>query len=133
MTPADASADMRPGWHTGVSWLTLLTSASTLVCCALPALLVAAGAGAALSVLVSTVPQIVWLSEHKIALFAIGGVMLALAGAAQWRARTLTCPPDPALADACTTTRDQSKWVFRASLAIYAVGFFFAFIAPALI
>ena len=37
----------------------LLASSGTLICCALPALLVAVGAVAALSSLVSAVPQLV--------------------------------------------------------------------------
>jgi hypothetical protein len=48
-----------------LSALSLFTSFSTLICCALPALLVALGAGAVLSTLVSHVPQLVWVSEHK--------------------------------------------------------------------
>ena len=59
----DGVAESRAGvWSSAVS---LFASSSTLVCCALPALLVAVGAGAALSSLVSAVPQLVWLSEHK--------------------------------------------------------------------
>ena len=44
-------------------------------------MLVALGAGAALSSLVGALPQIVWLSEHKLPVFLGAGVMLALAGA----------------------------------------------------
>ena len=43
-------------------------------------MLVALGAGAALSSLVGALPQIVWLSEHKLPVFLGAGVMLALAG-----------------------------------------------------
>ena len=53
------------------SLATLFASSGTLVCCALPALLVALGAGAALSSLVSAVPQLVWMSENKEALFVL--------------------------------------------------------------
>ena len=48
----------------GVTWVTLATGASTLLCCALPALLVALGAGAVLATAVSVFPQLVWVSEH---------------------------------------------------------------------
>ena len=119
--------------HATLSWLSVFTSGSTLVCCALPALLVAIGAGAALSGLVSAVPQIVWLSEHKVAVFGLSGAMLIVAGAMQWRARSvLACPPDRALAAACATTKDYSLWIWVASVAIYLVGIFFAFAAPLL-
>lgn len=115
-----------------VSFLSLFTSGSTLICCALPALLVSLGAGAAMAGLVGTFPQIVWLSEHKVPLFAIAGVMLAIAGAMQWRARSLPCPADPALAAACTRARKTSTWIYGFSVVMFAVGFFFAFIAPRL-
>ena len=119
----------------GFSWLSVFTSSSTLVCCALPALLVALGAGAALASLVGAFPQIVWLSEHKIPLFLAAGVMLALAGLLQWSARrdaVLACPPERALAEACATAKDYSLIVYWVSVAIYATGLFFAFIAPLL-
>ena len=116
-----------------VSWLSIFTSSSTLVCCALPALLVAIGAGAALSSLVAAVPQIVWLSEHKIALFVIAGAMLIAAWSLQRRARELACPSDPVLAAACATTKDYSKTIFVTSIVIYLVGAFFAFAAPMLL
>ena len=112
--------------------LSLLTSSGTLVCCALPALLVTLGAGAALSSLVAAVPQLVWLSEHKESLFVAATVMLALAGFMQWRARTLPCPADPALAAACMRTRTMSLRIYAVSLAIFLIGGFFAFIAPLL-
>ncbi len=112
--------------------LSLLTSSGTLVCCALPALLVTLGAGAALSSLVSAVPQLVWLSEHKEGLFATATAMLALAGFMQWRARTLPCPADPALAATCMRTRTMSLRIYAVSLAIFLIGGFFAFIAPLL-
>ena len=118
--------------HRPAAALALLASASTLVCCALPALLVSLGAGATLAALVGVVPQLVWLSEHKLALFAVSGAMLAGAGLLQWRARSLPCPIDPALARACTRTRRGSLRVWLASVALYAVGATFAFVLPLL-
>jgi hypothetical protein len=119
--------------NTLVSFLSLFTSGGTLICCALPALLVSIGAGAAMAGLVTTFPQIVWLSEHKVALFITAGVMLIAAGVMQWRARSLPCPADPALAAACTRTRKISVGIYWFSVAIFATGFFFAFIAPLII
>jgi len=117
------------GWF---SWLSIFTSAGTLVCCALPAALVAIGAGATLAGLVGAVPQLVWLSEHKVALFASAGMMLAAAGYFQHRVRFAPCPADPRLAAECERARRVSLKVYWVSLAIFAVGFFFAFVAPAL-
>jgi hypothetical protein len=114
------------------SLLSLFASSSTLVCCALPALLVALGAGAALSGLVGVFPQIVWLSEHKVGLFAFAGLMLAASGALQWHNRNAPCPVDPDLRDACLRTRKVSVRVYWVSVAIYLVGGWFAFVAPLL-
>jgi hypothetical protein len=114
------------------SLLSLLTSSGTLVCCALPALLVTLGAGAALSSLIAVFPQIVWLSEHKVAIFVFAAAMLALAGFMQWRARTLPCPADPLRAAACLRTRRLSFRMYLISLGIFFIGGYFAFIAPML-
>jgi hypothetical protein len=120
--------------HSTLSWLSVFTSGSTLVCCALPALMVAIGAGAALSGLVSAVPQLVWLSEHKLEVFGGAGIMLAAAGVLQWRARrALACPADSDLAASCETTKDISLVVWWVSVAILAIGAFFAFAAPLLL
>jgi hypothetical protein len=128
----DAKLDPALKQNAAVSVLSLFTSGSTLICCALPALLVSIGAGAAMAGLVTTFPQIVWLSEHKVALFGIAGVMLVAAGLMQWRAKRLPCPADPALAAACTRTRVVSARIYWVSVAITAVGAFFAFVAPLL-
>ena len=127
----DPSAAARPpsSW---ISWLSIFTSAGTLVCCALPAALVAVGAGATLAGLVSAVPQLVWLSENKAAVFGVAAAMLLAAGAMQWRARFAPCPADPRLAAECLRARRASNWVYCVSLAIFATGAFFAFVAPLL-
>jgi len=110
-------------------YLSLFTSAGTLVCCALPALLVTIGAGAALAGLVSTVPQLIWLSTYKVQVFAVAGVLLLVTGIMQWRMRNAPCPTDPQLAASCMRMRSVNKWVFMFSALIYVVGFFFAFLA----
>lgn len=112
------------------SLLALFTSSGTLICCAIPALLVAVGAGAALSSLIATVPQLVWFSEHKAVVFLTAGIMLAVSGVLQWQARRLPCPADPALAHACQRTRRTSLMVYFLSVSIFSIGGFFAFIAP---
>jgi hypothetical protein len=112
------------------SVLSLFASSSTLVCCALPALLVALGAGAALSSLVSVFPQVVWLSEHKLGLFLFAAAAMAGSGLLQWRNRTAPCPVDPMLRQACLKTRKTSWRVYLFSLAVYLVGGWFAFVQP---
>jgi hypothetical protein len=111
-----------------LAFLSLFTSTGTLICCALPALLVALGAGAALSTLISVLPGLVWVSEYKEVVFVAAGVMLVISGWLQWRSRFAACPVDPAQRDACLRTRRTSKRIYLASVAIYAVGGFFAFV-----
>ena len=125
---ADGMAKFRSGlWS---SFASLFASSSTLVCCAIPALLVALGAGAALSSLVSIFPQVVWLSEHKEALFGFAGLMMIGSGVLQWRNRSAPCPIDPALRDACLKTRKTASTVYAVSVVLYLIGGWFAFIQP---
>jgi hypothetical protein len=114
------------------AWAALATASGTLVCCALPALLVALGAGAALAGLVSVFPQIVWLSEHKALVFGAAAVAMGVAGWMQWRNRSAPCPTEPALRDACLRTRRWSARVYAISLLFLAVGAWFAFVQPLL-
>jgi len=108
--------------------LTIFSSFSTLLCCALPALLVSVGAGAALASVITTVPQLVWVSEHKIPLFAFAGLMLVLSGISTYRNRSAPCPADPAQAKSCLRLRRLSARVFYLSAIVYVIGFFFAFL-----
>jgi hypothetical protein len=119
--------------HKTISTLALFGSFSTLFCCALPALLVSIGAGAALIGLVNAVPQLVWLSEHKIGLFIFAGVMLTLSGVMRYVTRNAPCPADSAKAEACARMRRFSLGIFIFSLTLYCVGLFFAFLAQSLI
>lgn len=112
------------------SWMALFFSSGTLICCALPALLVVLGAGAALSTLIAWIPQLVWFSEHKTTVFAAAVVMVIASGLLQWRSRNLPCPADPALADACHAMRRRSLWVNLLSVLLLATGGGFAFVAP---
>jgi hypothetical protein len=115
-----------------IAFLSLFTSLSTIFCCALPALFVVLGMGAAFAGLVGAVPQLVLLSEHKILVFGLGGILLALGGLLQLRSRSGLCPVDPALGQACATTRDWSRFVYFVALGLYSIGSFFAFLAPLL-
>ena len=118
--------------NAALSAVALLTSSATLVCCVLPAVLVALGAGAVLAGLVTAVPQLVWLSVHKALVFGIAGVMLAASGAALWYARTLPCPTEPALARACRRLRRLSVILYTLALVSFTTGLVFAFVVPLL-
>ncbi len=115
--------------HKAIHTFALFGSFSTLLCCALPALFVSIGAGAALIGLVSAVPQLVWLSEHKTGLFIFAGVMLTVSGISRYLTRNAPCPIDVREAKACKRLRRIGLGVFCFSLVMYSVGFYFAFIA----
>ena len=112
------------------NYLTLFTSSGTIVCCAIPALLVSIGAGAALSSLITVFPQLVILSVYKIPIFIGAFMMLIISGILQYRSRNLPCPPDKNLANACTRTRKISLIIYFASVGIFIIGLLFAFILP---
>jgi hypothetical protein len=116
-----------------LSLLSLFSSGGTLVCCALPALLVSLGAGAVMASVVSSVPQIVWFSEHKLGVFIFAGMMLSISGFLQWKARSLPCPSDKELAELCNKTRVNSLRVYFFSVCVFLIGGFMAFVAPWLI
>ena len=113
-----------------ISFLTLFSSASTLVCCALPALLVTLGMGASLASFLGNYPQLIWLSEHKTFVFTSSGAMILLTGIMRKYSSTLSCPTERGLAEACRETKGISSVVFYVSVGIYLTGTFFAFIAP---
>src|ERR1700689_2346756 len=91
--------------NAGLAAGALLASSATLVCCVLPALLVALGAGATLAGLVTAVPQLVWLSAHKPPVFGIAIAFMTISGAALWYGRSLPCPADPDAAQSCRRLR----------------------------
>ena len=68
----------------GLSWLALVTSAGTLICCALPIVLVTLGLGATVAALTSSFPILVKLSMHKAWIFAISGALVLVAGWLMW-------------------------------------------------
>jgi hypothetical protein len=115
-----------------INYLTLFGSMSTLICCALPALLVSLGLGAVMAGLATNVPGLIWASEHKQGLFIFAGVMLAFNGFILWRNRNAPCPIDPNLRDACIKGRKTSKYLYFISLGIYLLGSIFAYILPSI-
>ncbi|MBI3047830.1 MAG: hypothetical protein HYY76_05920 [Acidobacteria bacterium] len=111
--------------------MSLFASFSTLICCALPSLLVLVGLGATVASLVSAAPWLVTLSRQKDWIFAGSGTLIALnvayvyALAPRFRA-DLTCPADEP--DACGTADHVSRMVLWVSAAIYVVGFLTAYL-----
>ena len=70
-----------------LSYFSLFTSLSTLLCCALPSLLVLFGLGASVASALSFMPWLVTLSRHKQWTFSVSGVLIEL------REHVLPCAP----------------------------------------
>ena len=119
--------------ETAAPTLALFASLSTLICCALPALLVTIGAGAALAGLASNAPGLVWLSAHKDWVFAVAGALLAGAALLRWVNRNAPCPVDPRAAAACMRLRRLSTIILGVAVFTYGVGVFFALFAAELL
>jgi hypothetical protein len=117
--------------NTGLAMGALLASSATLVCCVLPVVLVAIGAGAALAGLVTAVPQLIWLSEHKPLVFGTAGALLAISGITLWVGRRAPCPADPEVARSCQRLRRLSGIIYTVAVMSFAVGATFAFVLPA--
>lgn len=119
-----------------VPFFSLFASLGTLVCCALPSLLVLVGLGTSFASLLAAVPWLVTLSQHKVLTFAVAGALLAAA----WAHRTLIAPrlatPEACSADAATACEQATSvggrllWI---STTLYVAGVFVAYgLAPIL-
>jgi mercuric ion transport protein len=113
-----------------LSYFSLFTSFGTLLCCALPSLLVLAGLGASVASALAFWPWLVTLSQHKQTTFAVSGVLIAFGFVNRYylapKIRAKTCVSDNPLA--CEDTSRVSKVVLWLSAAIYVAGFFVAYV-----
>ena len=114
------------------SYLSLFTSFGTVLCCALPSLLVSIGMGATFAGLVGVFPQIVWLSENKVLVFSLSGVLILISCGLLYVNRYAPCPIDPNQANACAMSKKWSIRIIILSAILWFCGFFFAFLAPLL-
>lgn len=110
------------------SWGALAATGSTLMCCALPALLVSLGAGASLAGIIGLFPQLIWLSTHKLVVFGVAGLLLGITAYLQMR--PAVCPTDPTLASHCGRLRRTHRAVLWVATSMYTVGVFFALVLP---
>src|SRR5947208_10557152 len=73
------AATQNPGHRSAMlSYFSLFTSLSTLLCCALPSLLVLFGLGASVAPILAFTPWLVALSRHKVWTFSISGTLIGL-------------------------------------------------------
>lgn len=103
-------------------WITFFTSFSTLLCCALPSLMVAIGAGSTLVSLFTHWPWMITISEYKEVTWFVAGSLLSFNGWRLWKNRNAPCPLDPDLARTCAQARHFSLWLWGGSMIIYIVG-----------
>ena len=113
-----------------LSYLSLFTSLSTLLCCALPSLLVLFGLGSSIASLLSFMPWLVSLSRHKAWTFSISGALIALSFVNMYYLAPRLRPfggCDPADLSTCRDVSQISKILLWAATVTYAVGFFVAY------
>ena len=113
-----------------LSYFSLFTSVSTLLCCALPSLLVLFGLGASVASMLSFLPWLVTLSHYKRVTFFISGVLITLSFVNMYyiapRLKAQECSPDNPTA--CEDASRASKVLLWISAVIYALGFFVAYV-----
>jgi hypothetical protein len=115
-----------------LSYISLFTSLSTLLCCALPSLFVLFGLGATVASVLSRAPWLVAMSHHKHWVFLIAGLLIAgnfvyvYALAPRLHAKHGACDPnDPAV---CQAASRFSRVILWCSAALYLVGCFTAYL-----
>ena len=114
-----------------LNYFSLFSSFSTLVCCALPSVLVLLGMGTAVASLLSASPWLVSLSRHKIWTFSIAGVLIAMSFvmtyliAPRLREGEICDADDPTT---CGEVSKVSRVILWGSALIWSCGFFVAYL-----
>jgi hypothetical protein len=112
-----------------LSYFSLFTSVGTLLCCALPSLLVLLGLGASVASMLSFLPWLATLSRHKPWTFSISGILIALSFVDLYyiapRLKAQECMPDDP--SACADASRLSKVLLWGSAGIYSVGLLVAY------
>tara|TARA_X000000368_G_C22889568_1_gene648977 strand:+ start:117 stop:560 length:444 start_codon:yes stop_codon:yes gene_type:complete len=116
-----------------INFFSLFASSGTIICCALPSLLVAVGAGASLSSFLGAFPEIILISQYKEYVFLFAFISIIFAGIVQWKARNLPCPTNQKLAEHCKRSRKLSFYIYLLSVMLLSTGFVFTFILPMLL
>ena len=115
-----------------LSYASLFTSFGTLICCALPSLLVLFGLGATVASFLSAAPWLVTLSRHKSWVFLISGSLIGAnflytyGLAPRLRAAGAACPADAP--EACETASALSRTILWVSAVLYCIGLFSAYL-----
>src|SRR3984885_16132808 len=135
-TPLPLAPEQRARRVALASYFSLFSSFSTLICCALPSVLVLLGMGTAVASLLSAAPWLVILSRHKIWTFSIAGSMIAASFVMTYIVAPRLPRGDFCAAQDPTTCGEVSKLsrvVLWGSALIWSGGFFAAYLlAPIL-
>lgn len=114
-----------------LNYFSLFSSFSTLICCALPSVLVLLGMGTAVASLLSAAPWLVSLSRHKVWTFGIAGTLIAASFVMTYvvapclRAGETCDANDPTT---CSEVSRVSRLVLWSSAMIWSGGFFVAYL-----
>ncbi|MFQ6004929.1 MAG: hypothetical protein ACE5OQ_05435 [Woeseia sp.] len=125
---ANTSLVSESAMHQKWAWIALFTSSTTLICCAIPILLVSLGLGAVSASLFANLPILVTLAQHKAWMFTGSGAVLMLTAWLLFRPGR-ACPTDPDLAKMCESAHRWSTRFFWASATIWVIGFAAAYLA----
>ncbi|MGI4830291.1 MAG: hypothetical protein ACRYFU_19125 [Janthinobacterium lividum] len=114
-----------------LNYLSLFSSFSTLICCALPSVLVLLGLGTTVASLLSAAPWLVSLSRHKIWTFSIAGTLIAASFlmtyviAPRLQKDKVCAADDPTT---CGEVSNLSRVILWGSALIWSGGFFVAYL-----
>ena len=108
-------------------WITLFLASGTLLCCALPILLVTLGFGALVASLNYNIPELIFLAEHKVWTLLIAAIILMILAWVIWRPNQ-HCPSDHALAVLCQKSKLWNIRVFWISSMLWFIGFFTSYL-----
>jgi mercuric ion transport protein len=135
-TPLPLAPEQRARRAALLNYFSLFSSFSTLICCALPSILVLVGMGTAVASLLSVAPWLVSLSRHKIWTFSIAGTLIAASFLMTYIVAPRLQRGDVCAADDPTTCGEVSKLskvVLWGSAVIWSAGFVVAYLlAPVL-
>ncbi len=130
-TPLPLAPEQRARRAALLNYFSLFSSFSTLICCALPSVLVLLGLGTAVASLLSAAPWLVSLSRHKIWTFSIAGTLIAASFAMTYVEAPRLQRGEVCAADDPTTCGEVSKLsraVLCVSALIWSGGFFVAYL-----
>jgi len=109
--------------------LLLFVSLPTLLCCALPIVLVSLGMGSVVASLYSNNLVLQWLGLNSPITFGVSAFILLIAAYFLFRSGR-ACPTDPALAKACANAHKWNVRGFILATIAWCIGAITAFILP---